>query len=64
MVNIEISEEQKILMENDACYREAANLAIFLVKKHYSENPTFSLCDSTQGIISQIANMVCQLVRV
>lgn len=56
--------------EHDAAYREAKHLAEALFKKHYARDKCYSsgavewgLCDSTAGIISQIDNMVCQLVR-
>ena len=62
MIKITVTEEQKTLIENDVSYREASALAIFLVKKHFSDNEDFFLCDSTSGVISQIDNMVCGLV--
>jgi hypothetical protein len=42
---------------------EAEELATWLWKKHYQEEaPDWKLCDSVAGVISQIDNMVCQLV--
>lgn len=43
---------------------EAESLAMALWKKHYKDDsPDFSLCDSVAGVISQIDNMVCALVK-
>ena len=56
---------------SDAAYKEAASLAMCIFKLHYATDPdyatgqvTFSLCDSTAGVISQIDNMVAGLTRV
>lgn len=50
-------------------YREAAQLAKWLFKKHYAQEEHYKsgrvvwgLCDTTAGVISQIDNMVCKLV--
>ena len=50
-------------------YREAAQLAKWLFKKHYAQEEHYAsgrvvwgLCDTTAGVISQIDNMVCNLV--
>lgn len=55
---------------SDDAFREAKHLAESLFKKHYShEEPYVSgkakweLCESTAGIITQIDNMVADLVR-
>jgi len=64
MVSIIVAPEQKFLMENDSTYREAAHLAIYMVKVFYPENDVFTLSDSTIGIISQIDNMVTGLKRI
>jgi hypothetical protein len=55
--------------EQDLAYREAAQLATALFKKHYASKEEYAsgqvvwgLCDSTAGIISQIDNMVSGLV--
>ncbi len=61
MVKIIIPEDQKFLMENDECYREVVDLAIYMVKRFYSENEEFHPCNSTRGVISQIDNMVAGL---
>lgn len=57
-------------VEQDAAYREAKYLAEALFKKHYAGDEPYAsgavewgLCDTTAGIISQIDNMVCRLVR-
>lgn len=50
--------------EYDDAMREATDLALFLHKKHYkNESPEFDLCDSPAGILTQIDNMVCGLVK-
>ena len=64
-----IVEAQK--QEQDTlAYREAANLAKWLFKKHYAHEEHYAsgrvvwnLCDTTAGVITQIDNMVCQLVK-
>lgn len=58
MVKIEIPDEQKLLMENDNCYREAVKISVYMVNKFYSEDDEFHPCDSTYGVLSQINNMV------
>lgn len=48
--------------EISRAYNEAAQLAMFLWNKYYkADSPNFELCDSTQGIISQIDNMLSGL---
>ncbi|PJE79289.1 hypothetical protein CI610_01754 [invertebrate metagenome] len=43
---------------------EASSLALWLWKIHWKdESPNFELCDSVEGIISQIDNMVCSLKK-
>jgi len=50
--------------EYDEAMREATGIALFLHNKHYkSESPNFELCDSPAGILTQIDNMVCGLVK-
>lgn len=61
MVKIVIPEDQKFLMKNDNCYREAVDLAVYMVKRFHAENKEFHPCDSTRGVISQIDNMVAGL---
>lgn len=64
-----IAEAEK--QETDTlAYREAARLAEWLFKKHYAHEEHYAsgrvvwgLCDTTAGVISQIDNMVCQLVK-
>lgn len=59
-----LDETTRLNKELTLAYNEAASLALFLWKKHYSEiAPDWGLCDSAAGIISQIDNMVCQLVK-
>ncbi len=54
----------------DHDYREACALATALFKKHFATMPeyasgevTWSVCDTTEGVISQIGNMVSGLVQ-
>jgi len=56
--------------QEPVAYREAANLANSLFKKHFSQDEHYAsgrvvwgLCDTTAGVISQIDNMVCGLER-
>ena len=64
MVRIVIPDNQRALMSNDDCYREAVELSVFMVSKFYPENEEFHPCDSTHGVITQIDNMVTGLQRV
>ena len=64
-----IEEIREILAESesepDSAYREASSLALSLHKKFYTEeSPNFELCDSTAGIITQIDNMTCGLMKI
>ena len=63
MVKIILPEDQKLIMENDPSYKEAVSLSINMVKQFYPENKEFHPLDSTQGVISQIDNMVTGLRR-
>lgn len=63
MVKIIIPENQRTLMSNDECYREAVELSVYMVRKFYPENPEFHPCDSAHGVITQINNMVTGLQR-
>lgn len=62
---------EKELDELDSiAYREAAQLATALFKKHFANDEHYAsgkvvweLCGSTAGVISQIDNMVSTLVR-
>ena len=63
MVKIVLPDAQKLMMENDSCYREAVNLSISMVKEFYPENEEFHPMDRTRGVISQIDNMVTGLKR-
>lgn len=66
-------EQQRLAQPKDQetlAYRAAARLAECLFKKHFSQEEHYAsgrvvwgLCDSTAGVISQIDNMVCQLVK-
>ena len=56
--------------QDTLAHREAASLAQWLFKKHFAHEEHYAsgqvvwgLCDTTAGVISQIDNMVCKLVR-
>jgi len=56
--------------QDTLAYREAASLAKWLFNKHFAHEEHYAsgrvvwgLCDTTAGVISQIDNMVCKLVR-
>jgi len=50
--------------EQDNAYTYASNLAKALWQKHYmKESPKFALLDTTKGVLTQIDNMTCGLVR-
>ena len=55
---------------DDIAYREAVRLATLLFKKHFAHEEHYASgrivwepCDTTAGVISQIDNMVCELVK-
>ena len=57
-------------VQDDVAYKEAANLATALFKKHFAHEEHYAsgkvvweLCDTTAGVISQIDNMVSGLVQ-
>ena len=50
--------------EQDNAYIYASNLAKTIWQKHYiKESPKFALLDTTEGVLTQIDNMTCGLVR-
>ena len=50
--------------EKDNTYVYASSLATAIWQKHYiKESPKFALLDTTQGVLTQIDNMTCGLVR-
>lgn len=64
-VNRAITAIKKALaQEQDGTYVYASNLAKTIWQKHYiKESPKFALLDSTEGVLTQIDNMTCGLVR-
>ena len=55
---------QKAQPEQDNTYIYASSLAKTLWQKHYiKESPKFALLDTTEGVLTQIDNMTCGLVR-
>ena len=50
--------------EQDNTYGYASRLATAIWQKHYmKESPRFALLDTTEGVLTQIDNMTCGLVR-
>ena len=50
--------------EQDNTYAYASSLAKTIWQKHYiKESPKFALLDTTEGVLTQIDNMTCGLVR-
>ena len=50
--------------EKDNTYAYASSLAKTIWQKHYiKESPKFALLDTTEGVLTQIDNMTCGLVR-
>ena len=50
--------------EQDNTYMYASSLATAIWQKHYmKESPKFALLDTTEGVLTQIDNMTCGLVR-
>ncbi len=55
---------QKAQPEQDSTYTYASSLATAIWQKHYmKESPKFALLDTTEGVLTQIDNMTCGLVR-
>ena len=49
---------------HDNIYGYASSLATAIWHKHYiKESPKFALLDTTEGVLTQIDNMTCGLVR-
>lgn len=44
--------------EMNACYREAAKLATYIVRTHYPDNRDWKPLDTLAGVLSQIDNAV------
>ena len=56
--------KQKAQPEQDNTYVYASSLATAIWQKHYmKESPKFALLDTTDGVLTQIDNMTCGLVR-
>jgi hypothetical protein len=50
--------------KQDNTYVYASSLATAIWQKHYmKESPQFALLDTTEGVLTQINNMTCGLVR-
>ena len=50
--------------EQDSTYTYASSLATAIWQKHYiKESPKFALLDTIEGVLTQIDNMTCGLVR-
>jgi len=57
-------EEALAKQEQDSTYVYASSLATEIWQKHYmKESPKFALLDTTEGVLTQIDNMTCGLVR-
>jgi hypothetical protein len=62
--SIKVLEEALAKQEQDNAYIYASNLATAIWQKHYmKESPKFALLDTTEGVLTQIDNMTCGLVR-
>jgi hypothetical protein len=56
--------KEALAQEQDGTYVYASNLAKTIWQKHYmKESPKFALLDTTEGVLTQIDNMTCGLVR-
>ena len=56
--------KEALAQEQDNAYIYASNLAKTIWQKHYiKESPKFALLDTTEGVLTQIDNMTCGLVR-
>jgi hypothetical protein len=59
-----VIEDFEIEREQDNAYIYASSLATAIWQKHYiKESPKFELLDTTEGVLTQIDNMTCGLVR-
>jgi hypothetical protein len=55
---------EALAQEQDNAYIYASNLAKTIWQKHWmKESPKFELLDTTEGVLTQIDNMICRLVR-
>ena len=64
MPNEEPERKEALAQEQDNAYIYASNLAKTIWQKHdIKESPKFALLDTTQGVLTQIDNMTCGLVR-
>jgi hypothetical protein len=62
--SIKVLEEALAKQEQDNAYIYASNLATAIWQKHYmKESPKFALLDTTEGVLTQIDNMTCGLVK-
>jgi hypothetical protein len=56
--------KEALAQEQDNAYIYASNLAKTIWQKHWmKESPKFELLDTTEGVLTQIDNMICGLVR-
>jgi hypothetical protein len=56
--------ELEAKQKQDNTYFYASSLATAIWQKHYiKESPKFALLDTTEGVLTQIDNMTCGLVR-
>ena len=56
--------KEALAQEQDNAYIYASNLAKTIWQKHYmKESPKFALLDTIEGVLTQIDNMTCGLVR-
>ena len=56
--------KEALAQEQDNAYIYASSLATAIWQKHYiKEAPKFELLDTTEGVLTQIDNMTCGLVR-
>ena len=56
--------KEALAQEQDNAYIYASNLAKTIWQKHYiKESPKFALFDTIEGVLTQIDNMTCGLVR-
>ena len=55
---------EELETEQDSTYTYASSLATTIWQKHYiKESPKFALLDTTEGVLTQIDNMTCCLVK-
>ena len=61
---LKLAIKEALAQEQDTAYIYATELAKTIWQKHWlKESPKFALLDTTEGVLTQIDNMTCRLVK-